>query len=311
METKACVNAAEVEIMANIGVTIESTEETHVEKKSNKENAEEKLMGNIEAVKGFPDDMQNISVVVMTQLELMVNTYRLHPFTELEMNLLHQTCPSGISFNTMNSLYMALVNGTDEGTFKQLQKKTYIDYFYAGNVRGRYVSGKSKPVYIRKTPLARLDVGCIQRPGTIMRFNLKDEAPLRKFAPSGPPLFVRLAEVWDFIYKDKFMYTIKKVVSGKDKQSACLETPSFDVELEMLRNKSAWDQTNDVIIAHSFMSKSIDMIGRWSPQTQTQDFLEVDLLAAFAPGRKHIKAKRKRGKNVKTQQPVAIQTCGT
>lgn len=231
----------------------------------------------------FNEELQSISALAMTQAELLVNAFRLHPFTELEMVLMQDSMPTGVTFEAMKSLYDALVGATQLGIFEQKEKKTYVDYFYPGNVRGRYENGRDRPVYIRKVALARLDTVCLQRPGTIMRYNLKDESPMRKFFPTQPPLFVRLAEVWDFTYKNKFVYTVKKVVSGTTKQDACTRPPAFEVELEVLRNMEYLNNTNDGTLARSLISKSVDLIGRWSEETETQDFLEVDIVHACVP----------------------------
>lgn len=244
------------------------------------------------APQSYSDRMQSISAHAMAQMELMVNTFRKHHFTELELLIVQQNLPHGVAFETMKRMYDTLVHASTNGVFRNKPKATYIDYFYRSNVRVRYTTGHKHPVYIRKTPLARVDMECIQRPGFYMRFNLKDEAPVRKYVADDEPILVRLIEAWDFVYKDRFTYTIKKVATGTDKQDACKQKPSYEIEVELHRNTDYLENTDDSTIAHSFIGKAIDILGRWNNQTKTQDSLVIELRNVFAPDRNNVKRKR-------------------
>ena len=228
----------------------------------------------------------------------MIDTFRLQPHTELEVLLLEHDRPHGISFDRMMALYKTLCVSGEKGTLCQMQKKFYMDAFYAGNVRVRYINGKNKPQYIRKLPLARVELCCRQRPGNILRFNIKDEKPIRTMdLTASTPLFVRLSEVWEFSLNEMYMYTLKKTVSGETKEAATKTSPTFEVEIELLRNKKNMTKENG-LLAVEFISLAVDLLGRYS-KTGLEDFLDVSMLTTNGPSMKKSATTSKRKRSVK------------
>ena len=229
------------------------------------------------------NNAQVISSLAMTQLELFAQTFRQHIHTELEVIIIDTTIPSGVKFAIIEELHSALAEGSKAGAFVELEKTFYLDFFYPKSVRARYTNGKNKPTYIRKLSLGRVEMLCPQRTGVMIRANLKDEQPVRMSPIDGVPLFCRLQECWRFVYQNKFEYVLKKVVSGKDKETACRNIPTFEIEIELLRNKTYLAKTNDVVIIRSLVSKAVDILGRYCKKTGVQDLLELELLASDTP----------------------------
>jgi hypothetical protein len=180
---------------------------------------------------------------------------------ELEVIMRDTYLPHGVSFGVFQSLYLSLVASAEAGHMVAIGKSNIVDSFYPGNIRGRHEVGKS-PVFITKTPIRKVDTVCDQRPGTMLRFNLKDELPkVKTYTPDIAPTYIRLQQHWNFLYRDRYMYTLKKVVQGPTKAEACLLPPSFEVELEMLHHAPTRFQP-PVTTATSFLAKAIDLCGR-------------------------------------------------
>jgi hypothetical protein len=215
------------------------------------------------------------STEVENETEAFVTGFQSHPESELEVVFKNITLPcGGVSFEVFNNLFIALSAAATSGLMFGNEKTAIIDFFYADSIRTRYVAGKT-PVTIKKTRISSMSLLCLERPTLGITMHLKNEIlqPMTT-VPSASPLFVRLQEVWIFLYKDTFEYTLKKVVSGRDKQSACTKPPIYEIEIEILRG--TWlNSKNDEQIAKSLLCKIGDMCGRYDQEGNQVDLTIV------------------------------------
>jgi hypothetical protein len=148
-----------------------------------------------------------------------------------------------------------------------------------------------------KTSLATIHAKCPQRRRFEFHFTLKDEVPTPE--PSGlVPEYVRIQEVHNFIYKQAFCYSIKKVQQGPTKEAAAASDVHFELEIEIIRN-SAYMATHSLEhMSESLMIKALDFI-RESPEEKLT--LELNLLPKSLkrledqrPKRKYVSKKAKK-----------------
>ena len=200
---------------------------------------------------------------VYEKMGALVSSFRDHPHSELEVTFNDTTIEGGVKFTVFKELFDSLCKATLRGIVFENPQQAIIDYFYEGDVRCRYVAGRS-PVCVRKTRMDRCDMHCPQRPDMSIRANLKNEEPMEmKLIPDSPPTHVRLQERWVFSIDGRFEIVLSKVVGGKDKQDACDKDPTFAVELEMQRNVQFLQDKTDTEIARSFLCKALDLCGRY------------------------------------------------
>ena len=203
--------------------------------------------------------MQAIQCTLEDELSAFVTGFFLHDDAELEAVFCDRYLSSGgVKFELFQKLFHALQASSKHGLIFASDKVAVIDFFYPDSVRTRYVAGKT-PITIKKTRFGKLKLVCLQRSNLDITIHLKNERPLSK-SPTTPALFVRLQEIWKFIYKDSFEFTLKKVVSGKDKIDACKQPPVYEIEIEMIKGSV---NTNITHCVKSFLKKIEDVCGRY------------------------------------------------
>lgn len=196
------------------------------------------------------------------ELAAFVTSFNMCENTELEAVFRDRRLEGGgIKFNLFQKLFDAMTASSKHGFLFAVDKVAVIDFFYPDSVRTRYVAGKA-PITIRKTRIGKLKLVCLQRSNLDITVHLKKELPQPQ-PPTTPALFVRLQEVWTFIYKNTFEFTLKKVVSGKDKTNACTQSPVYEIEIEMLKGVVKSDVNQ---CAKSFLMKIGDLCGRYDEQ---------------------------------------------
>jgi hypothetical protein len=240
---------------------------------------------------------------VDAEITTLVTAFCIHDDAELEISFCSENdnnSKNGVPFAIFNKLFQSLSNAAQNGKLYAVEKTAMIDFFFAGNIRTRYLSGKA-PVSIVKTRLSKFDVLCPERPNINIRFNLKNEVPLEKnLIPKIPPLFVRLQESWQFLYDGRYEYTLKKTVSGVSKQEACKQTPSYEIELEVVRKKEWLENTTSESIAENIKHKVIDICGRYTQDGQKHELSLIPKIQSNAPKilrkerRKFVAAKKRR-----------------
>jgi hypothetical protein len=203
--------------------------------------------------------MQAMKSTLDDEIMAFVTGFNVHKNAELEAVFSDRHLEAGgIRFELFQKLFNAMEASSKHGLIFASDKVAMIDFFYPDSVRTRYIAGKV-PVTIKKTRIGKLKLICIQRSNLDITIHLKNEIPLLN-SPTTPALFVRLQEVWTFIYKNTFEFTLKKVVSGKDKADACTKAPVYEIEIEMLKGPAT---TNIANCSKSFLMKIGDLCGRF------------------------------------------------
>ncbi len=147
---------------------------------------------------------------------------------------------------------------------EELQKHKiikYTDYFYPNNVRVRAQYGHN-PQSIIKTKIASIHAKCPQRKFLDFHITLKNEMPT--CLPDKPDTFflVRAQEVRMFTYKNTFCYLLKKVATAATRELAGEQEPTFEIEIEILRDSDYFKQSSYDELAESFVAKILDLAGR-------------------------------------------------
>jgi hypothetical protein len=254
--------------------------------------------------------MQVMKSTLEDEVAAFVTGFNVYENAELEA-VFRDRCLTGggIQFELFQKLFTAMSAASKHGLLFATDKVAVIDFFFPDSVRTRYVAGKA-PVTIKKTRIGKFKVVCLQRSNLEITIHLKNEVPLSK-PPTTPALFVRLQEVWNFIYKNTFEFTLKKVVSGKDKADACTKPPVYEIEIEVL--KGAATTTNVSRCAQSFLMKIGDLCGRCdekgnamklhlAPATGVTSDLRVAQKKLIAARKRKEQRKRKKAQSDKPQK---------
>ena len=209
--------------------------------------------------------MQVMKSTVEDELAAFVTGFNVYENAELEAVFHDRSLASGgVQFEMFQKLFTAMQSSSKHGLLFASDKVAIIDFFYPDSVRTRYIAGKA-PITIKKTRIGKFKLVCLQRVNLDITIHLKNEVPLSK-PPTTPALFIRLQEVWTFIYKDTFEFQLKKVVSGKDKADACTKPPVYEIEIEVLKGVATTNATN---CAKSFLMKIGDLCGRFDEKGNT------------------------------------------
>jgi hypothetical protein len=181
--------------------------------------------------------------------------------TDLELEaVVTMNGTGGVPFEVFKALYDGFVSASAQNVFDRKGCTNIVDAFYPDAVRGRFIVGDD-PRYITKTRVALVDVCVDEVTGCLLRFNAKRELLIR--SPPEPiiaPTCIRMSQRWTFVYKNRIMYTLTKTVTGSDKADAKNKDPTFEVEVELLRNKTYYRDNLDNDIAKSLIAKSVDII---------------------------------------------------
>ena len=168
--------------------------------------------------------------------------------------------PVGLPFEMFKKLLDAFTeNARCAGTTLINEGYTrYIDVF-EGDLRTRCMIGRP-PLTMRKTRVDRADYIVPERPGLSVRLNLKREAIQETPVLIRTPSYVRVCERWKFVNREMYIYDFTKVSSGTSKASACENTPSFELEIEVLRSPCLLEDRPKFV--RSFVSKILDVCGK-------------------------------------------------
>lgn len=218
----------------------------------------------------------------MEELQSYIERFRKDPYLELEMRLCSKSSDT-LSKDKFYELYDLLMSSYAKGIFEHNGRQTYADMFYENGIRQRVVIGI--PSVVQKAEAApKLIANCPQRDEYTFRFTLKSEIPEEQIEydpgvlepfniKTAVPHFMRLQQVWSFVYKQHFEYSLKKVVSGKNKEEACVQEERYEVELELLRNQAYLDSKTNEEIAMSLIEKSLDLTKRFNEQNVAEKLI--------------------------------------
>lgn len=206
---------------------------------------------------------------IIKSLIPLVEELKKNPNLELEGSLGvwgEDRFTSGVNFSHFKALYSAFNSApkqtdTNNPWTAVGGKRHFASFLYKDKVRGRY-NVKDKPVFVRKTALAKCDISCEGRPYDL-RVSLKSEEPVEVYLAKDKPELVRLQERWSFTYKSSWKYDFTKVASGSSKELACKSQPVFEVELELLQNSQALCSLSSDQIAEHILEKLTDLLGRF------------------------------------------------
>jgi hypothetical protein len=204
-----------------------------------------------------------ISEEVFDQLVNLIKKFKQEKDCELE-GLIGVLKPSefnpGVDFQYFKEVYNAL-DSADTKLWTNIEKKEhFVSYFFKDNIRGRY-NVKDSPKFVEKSKITSVDCFCQERKYDL-RLNLKRETE-KTFVPVSKPHFVRLHERWSFTYKNAFRYDLSKVSSGKTKDLAARNQPSYEIEVEILKGSEFIAQNPVELVATNFLAKLIDLLGRF------------------------------------------------
>ena len=197
--------------------------------------------------------------VVAKNIEPFIDFFKKNPLLELEGSLGvvgGVGFTSGVEFEHFKSLFSAL----SSSDWSPCVKSQFASFFHSNSVRATY-NARDKPVFIRKTPVHKVDFVCGGR-NYDLRVSLREERPV---ASQGirDPTHVRLHERWSFVYKEAWRYDFTKVASGPTKELACQSQPVFEIELELLRNDTFLQSLTTPQLAVHIVEKLIDLLGRF------------------------------------------------
>lgn len=230
------------------------------------------------------------------RLTEMVKKWKETEYAELEAYMTHvDTISGGITPQLFKHIYSRFEDSTSKGIFKASRRKRFIDFFYEDSKRLRTEIG-FPPIYVTKNKLSSLQSLCPERKSIGLVFNLKTETPVTNNNKDDfpEPIFVRMQQVWEFTYKDTFLYSFKRVLSGKNKEEACKNTPTYEIELEILRNKDYMNHNDNQYIASDFIEKTLDLVGRQDSITGEIVPVSLNLISTMSKnGMEPVKQKRK------------------
>lgn len=249
---------------------------------------------------------------LVTVLQAFQNT----PTAELEVIISRKVMQGKqngtLPFEMWKKLYRWVKTGCKQNPIHMIfeGEQEFMDCFYDNNVRVRARFGQD-PVCIIKTKIASIHAKCPQRKFLDFHFTLKNEVPTTEPAIGQQPLYVRIQKVYSFRYKNAFQYVFKKVATGATKELACQETPTYELELEVLRDSHYFQTKTIEHIADSFIEKTLDLTGRGENEELT---LELSILPKSlklveakikGPTRKYISKKKllAMGADVNIQKP--------
>ena len=138
------------------------------------------------------------------------------------------------------------------------------DYFFSnGNTRLRIEGGYNSGT-VQKKRVGTAVAKCVEMPQFSFCFHLKQEHPVKNHSPVGPiTSHVRLQTVLEFTYKDAFRYSFKEVLSGKTKEQAAEQAPTYEIEIELIPFSTYLMESSDQHIADSLLMKVMDLVGRF------------------------------------------------
>jgi hypothetical protein len=228
------------------------------------------------------------------QLKTMFQAFVNSPTAELEVGVsMKSGCKQVVPFDIASRLCTELKL---KPQIQTIRPKKWVDMFYPGNVRVRSRVGHP-PECVIKTRLVDIHAKCPQRRLFSFHFTLKDEIPTTE--PNGIVCeYVRLQEVHEFIYKQAFCYSIKKVQQGATKEDAAQGDINFELEIEIIRNSPYLASHSLEEMSESLILKALDFIRERPDEKLT---LELNLLPKSLrrleeerPKRKYVSKKAKK-----------------
>lgn len=203
----------------------------------------------------------------VSKLSEMVTRFKTDPNMELEVVFVADASKTNVNFTDFENTFNVMHTSAKHGVF-DLKKENAADFFYEnGAVRARHVLGKPLAV-VKKSRVASFKMTCPQRPGITIKVNLKLEKPIEYDTKAAVPIYVRIQEMWNFTYHEDFVFTFKKVGSGKDRQDACSRPVKFEMEIEK-KHASIDSERNDADIAESLLAKAMDLLGRYDEKGES------------------------------------------
>lgn len=179
-----------------------------------------------------------------------------------------QTGESGVSFEWFSRLYTVFRKAASTNPAFVKDRKTHRVSYYQqpSGVVTDYVSQHS-PTTQNQTILRQWTLQSPERPG--MRINATLYYETRLVCSQNETTYdaIRLLECWNYQYKDHFRYSFRKLVTGRDKETACSTSPVFRVQVT----------TTSADHVVSLVHKACDLLGRFNTTDKTWSKLHETL----------------------------------
>ncbi len=221
------------------------------------------------------------------QVASLFQSFRQRDTLELEVNI-RQKSENGIPFEMVDLIYDLFVKWTSSKHLVFESQQTLKDFFYQRDVRQRSCIGFPDEI-ITKTTIASIAAKCPERKMVEFHITLKDEVPLLSFSTSiAAPIYVRIQTMWKFVYKQAFIYILKQVQSGKTTEEACNRDPTYELEIEVVRDSNYLKEHTNEEMANALISKALDLTG---PKKHEQ--LKMELITKDPKRKKETEPKRR------------------
>jgi len=132
-------------------------------------------------------------------------------------------------------------------------------YYFSDGVRGRF-TGVSPPVFVRKELLGRVDIQCSNKASNL-RVTVKNEVPVVGYKFLTKPVSVRLHCRTSVTYKGIWRFEASPVSQGKDKEEACANPETREIEADCLR--TALGSLSNEALAKHLLWRGGDILGRY------------------------------------------------
>jgi hypothetical protein len=134
--------------------------------------------------------------------------------------------------------------------------------FYLDDISGFY-NGYSKPTFIKKKIINSVNIHCSIRDYSI-NINLIKKEVCPNYIFKETPQFATVNQSWSFNHKHNWNYTLSKVGSGINKTKASNSLPTFNINLELIKNTNFEKQTSSAKLAENIHLKCKQLLGNYT-----------------------------------------------
>lgn len=139
----------------------------------------------------------------------------------------------GIGFRQFVTLYDSFDKACNRSFLHRTKYEHGVDFIYGDKIIGTFSTDGSMPQFCRKITRSRLLFE--NEYHATVQFTLVEKTPLHveTITGFGKPCSVQLYQKWIFTHKNKTKYEFIKLVSGRTKELACQESPSFFIHVSV------------------------------------------------------------------------------
>ena len=210
--------------------------------------------------------MQKQHELNIAKLLPLVQLFRKSPFAELEVfvgchdeNGVFRAGTTQELFTQFKASIKNIVVDLPETWSDLVEDQVSATCYYPDGIRGRFL-GVSPPVFIRKNLLRRVDIKCTNKTSSL-RVTVKNEIPIEDYEYLSKPKSVRLHQRTSVTYKKCWRFDVSPVSQGDDKEQACANPETRELEVECLRE--ALTHLTDLEIATQLLLRGGDLLGRY------------------------------------------------